>query len=341
VLRRRSGVTLAAVIAAGVVALAPGCSDGESTGAKPAADENLREAVKQVKERAREPGSAARGPLARRYALVATAYVKAHVRRAAFKARQRRGLPPPSGAEQALKLRAGRCGNATEVLMAILKDVGVRSRPVQFYFESGGIRQNHVAVEARWGGYWHYLDPTFATVMVRGGRVLPIATVLRSPDVLRYVRRVSAAGVPMSARLGHSVVFHLAGVRDRSVVIPPRGALTPPARRGSDGSLRFDLGNFPNAIGGITSYGGAPLRYDWRLRTAGRRHVRLRRTFTSCGRGARLVATAPNGRRTSVPVASLRRGANTVAVPAARSVTLSVRQQGAPCYLLVKAPSAV
>ena len=70
-----------------------------------------------------------------------------------------RGDDVQTVAERSLAAGAGICGNAAATFAAILDRLGVESRSVQFYFDTG----NHIAVEVLYEGRWHYFDPTWGT----------------------------------------------------------------------------------------------------------------------------------------------------------------------------------
>jgi hypothetical protein len=292
--------------------------------------------VAAVAESIELPGSQ---PWERAYATAATGYVDFHLSPEVFADRERKGLATPVTAEEALRQGAGLCGNATEALMAILAERDIDARAVEFFVTVDGIRISHVGVEARWDGSWHYLDPTYGAIFVRDGEVLSIESVLADPTPARLVRSVTPDR-PFDT-LG---IDYLLDVIDAApsgnVAVPPEATVEPDSRGLPNGDARFILEAFPSAIGGVSGYGGVPVRYDWTLKTDRRTTVTMRVTATSCDPASRLVARSADGRETSVSVMELDSPDRTMTVPRAPAVTLSIDDSGPPCHVQLDALSA-
>jgi hypothetical protein len=82
-------------------------------------------------------------------------------------------------AEQILSSQAGICGSAAIAYAGIAARLGLETRSVQFYYPAG---DSHVAVEVRYGGSWHYYDPTWGAVYLQGDDVLGIEEARALPD---------------------------------------------------------------------------------------------------------------------------------------------------------------
>jgi hypothetical protein len=88
---------------------------------------------------------------------------------------------PGIDVNEIIEMQAGICGNAYELYSEMLRTVGVQVRSVQFWYQGG----DHIAAEVKWGGKWHYMDPTWGAyfqvkdrgiLSIREVRALPIKT---------------------------------------------------------------------------------------------------------------------------------------------------------------------
>jgi transglutaminase-like putative cysteine protease len=89
------------------------------------------------------------------------------------------GQLPGSTPDAVLRAQAGICGDAALVFAAIVKQLGLGARSVQFYYDDpGNVPDNHIAVEVSYDGGWHYFDPTFGVFWTDAtGNVLSITDV--------------------------------------------------------------------------------------------------------------------------------------------------------------------
>jgi hypothetical protein len=87
-------------------------------------------------------------------------------------------LPGPTP-DAVLGAQAGLCGDAALAFAAIVKQLGLGARSVQFYYDDpGNVPDSHIAVEVSYDGGWHYYDPTFGVFYTDAtGSVLPIRDV--------------------------------------------------------------------------------------------------------------------------------------------------------------------
>ena len=70
-------------------------------------------------------------------------------------------VDPGQDVEFCLTHGYGICGNQSRVFRALLKEVGIKSRAVEFYYLKNDVRANHVAVEAFIEDKWRYFDSTW------------------------------------------------------------------------------------------------------------------------------------------------------------------------------------
>lgn len=72
-----------------------------------------------------------------------------------------------SDSDSAIARNAGICGNDAALFAEILTGLGIRNRPVQFWWrDENNIALNHIAIEAFWNGQWRLYDPTFGAYFV-------------------------------------------------------------------------------------------------------------------------------------------------------------------------------
>jgi hypothetical protein len=108
-------------------------------------------------------------PLEYLQSLAAMNYVVGHVTAPEYGYRkQMAGLPIPWNVELALTYQAGICGNAADVYAAIVRQLGIQVRSVQFYY---GASDNHIADETFYAGSWHYFDPTWGLTFDNGASI--------------------------------------------------------------------------------------------------------------------------------------------------------------------------
>ena len=312
-------------------------SNTSTTTQAPAVDPEVVEAAHQIEDEAAQGATAEPGP--RDYAEAATRYVLTHVRPDAFSALIEEGQPLPADAGEALRLGAGLCGNATEVLIRVLAELGIRARPVLMFFPVDGVTTSHVAAEAFWDGTWHYLDPTYGGIFESDGRVLSVDELLGTSDLKPLLVDLGSGeeGIPPEGL--DTELSYLAAADGGDVAVPPQATLAPVAEPDPEGGVKFDLADYPDTIGQVDSYGGVSLRYQWNIASDGATELVVDPADTTCGPDAVLAARAPDGRETSSPIAELGTEESTMALPPASAVVLSVQSQQAPCYLRLEAIS--
>ena len=88
----------------------------------------------------------------------------------------------PTSVEQCLEKRAGICGNHVAAFLEISQRLGLRARPVEFYFRGDQPQKNHshICVEVFYRGQWRLFDITWGTYFpIPGSRRDDLADVTR------------------------------------------------------------------------------------------------------------------------------------------------------------------
>lgn len=78
-----------------------------------------------------------------------------------------------------LALGSGYCGGHVVAWRAILKELGIRTRQIQFAYDGVG----HVAAEAWWDNRWHFFDVQAGTFWRNNGEILSWGSVKKLGDV--------------------------------------------------------------------------------------------------------------------------------------------------------------
>ena len=135
------------------------------------------------------------------------------------------GGTAPSSLQDAVARGIGICGHQAELFGAILKALGLKTRPVQFWWrDDEGKAVNHIAVEVVLDGKWRLFDPTFGayflderqellgTEEIRRGKFIPMFNPISGP-----YRSYKYAGLDPFAHLSRdrvNVTFDHRGVVD-------------------------------------------------------------------------------------------------------------------------------
>jgi hypothetical protein len=122
----------------------------------------------------------------------------------------RHGKVPRPTANRTLKAQAGICTGAAVTFAAIVHHFHFAVRSVNFYYNDpppSNTPDGHVAVEVRYGGTWHYFDPTYGLFWKdANGNVLPIKDVRAGQGTLQ--KNVAAfTNVFQDAVFGNDVWF--------------------------------------------------------------------------------------------------------------------------------------
>lgn len=127
--------------------------------------------------------------------LAAMSYVGGHVSAAQYGYLRATQQPLPRTAAEALGMQAGICGAASTTLIAILDRFHIQARRVDIYYSTPDAPRNgHTTVEVRYGGVWHWFDPTWGTMYVppKGSpaHVLSLLQVLKLTPAARQQDRL-------------------------------------------------------------------------------------------------------------------------------------------------------
>ena len=56
---------------------------------------------------------------------------------------------------------AGICGHHVDLFLKVMTNLGIKARPIQFYYAIDGLRRSHIAAEVFYGDRWNYFDVTW------------------------------------------------------------------------------------------------------------------------------------------------------------------------------------
>lgn len=75
----------------------------------------------------------------------------------------------PTNVEECLQKKAGLCGNQVAAFLEISSQLGLRARPIEFYFHGPRPQQNHshICAEVYYGGRWRIFDITWGTYFLK------------------------------------------------------------------------------------------------------------------------------------------------------------------------------
>ncbi len=158
---------------------------------------------------------------------------------------------PPASAEKLAIEGAGICGNHVEAFLAIMSELGIKARPIQFYYtDQAGVRQSHIAAEVSYAGRWNYFDVTWNAVFPAAEPAEPLqfrsyTEVLASKDPVPLTDNVNAW--TMSVRLQGLDPFEYLKARPLSVTAGGVGTVNVPAP--TYGTYIEDLHDLPNYVG--------------------------------------------------------------------------------------------
>ncbi|GAB4172244.1 MAG: hypothetical protein Fur006_00900 [Coleofasciculaceae cyanobacterium] len=98
----------------------------------------------------------------------------------------------PSNTETALVAGAGICGNQVQAFIDILRMLGLKARPVEFYYKTlDGKRASHIAAEVFYNKKWNYIDVTFGSFFRKPNtevyNLLSIDEILKIDDFRHYI----------------------------------------------------------------------------------------------------------------------------------------------------------
>ncbi|MBT4694957.1 MAG: transglutaminase domain-containing protein [Planctomycetaceae bacterium] len=95
---------------------------------------------------------------------------------------KRQGKRTPNTTEECLAFRAGICGNHIAAFMTVANQLGLRTRPVEFYIAGPSPAENasHICVEVYYDQQWHLFDVTWGTYFMLQNNVASIDQIRKS-----------------------------------------------------------------------------------------------------------------------------------------------------------------
>tara|TARA_B100000029_G_scaffold25552_1_gene25161 strand:+ start:2286 stop:3413 length:1128 start_codon:yes stop_codon:yes gene_type:complete len=100
--------------------------------------------------------------------------------------------PLPTNVEESLKWNAGICGNHVAAFLEIAQRIGLRARPVEFYFRGTRPEKNHshICVEVYYAKRWRLFDVTWGTCFRKPDdaldNLIDIETLRTNPQVREW-----------------------------------------------------------------------------------------------------------------------------------------------------------
>lgn len=94
--------------------------------------------------------------------------------------------PPLNDAKVCIGIGYGICGNQTTVFMGIVRRIGIKARPVQFFYTKHSQRFSHIAAEV-WIGGWRYFDTTWGAFWYKN-KTDQINSIASSQEILKNIQ---------------------------------------------------------------------------------------------------------------------------------------------------------
>ena len=140
-------------------------------------------AVEQIRRQAKHMARGSRSVAPEFFSALATAnFVQARMSSLNYAILSVEKKKLPTSVEQCLEKRAGICGNHVAAFLEISQRLGLRARPVEFYFRGDKPQKNHshICVEVFYRGHWRLFDITWGTYFpIPGSRRDDLADVAR------------------------------------------------------------------------------------------------------------------------------------------------------------------
>lgn len=158
--------------------------------AEPTATPHTDRAVAQIRKQAAHLAKGRRSIAADFFSGLATAnFVQSRLSSLNYSVRAVAKEPLPTNVEECLKWNAGICGNHVAAFLEIAQRLGLRARPVEFYFRGAKPDKNHshICVEVFYQERWRLFDITWGTYFRKPDDALDnlvdIETLRTSPQV--------------------------------------------------------------------------------------------------------------------------------------------------------------
>ena len=146
-----------------------------SPAAEPTATPHTDRAVAQIRQQADHLSKGRRLIAADFFSSLATAnFVQSRLSSLNYSVRSVAKEPLPANVEECLKWNAGICGNHVAAFLEIAQRLGLRARPVEFYFRGAQPAKNHshICVEVFYDKRWRLFDITWGTYFREPGGTL-------------------------------------------------------------------------------------------------------------------------------------------------------------------------
>ncbi|WP_186418066.1 transglutaminase domain-containing protein [Bosea sp. CS1GBMeth4] len=156
----------------------------------------------------------------------------------------------PTNSETCLEEGAGICGNHVEAFLAIMEALGVKARPVQFFYSTEGMRESHIAVEVFFLGGWRFIDVTWGFAVPREGggiQFKSLEEIRANPDGEGLENAFDAWSLFARANRGDPLAYLRRPELD--VLVDGKGLVTVSVPDGPEMIERFE--HLPNYVGDI------------------------------------------------------------------------------------------
>ena len=218
----------------------------------------------------------------------------------------------PSEPEAYLKSGAGICGGQVMTARAILNQLGIRNRPVEFYLhgKSPSGNQSHIGIEVFYEGQWHFFDITWGTFFrhqeVESDKVLPIGEVLMAENAAALaVTNTSDLWYQQWTTAGLDPFAYIK-TTEKDVVVGGNGTIHLQPVADPDKGLVYTPTHQPNYVGrnSRTADSGS---VSFRLNRVGKQLVKCTITISGVAGAGQLVVRAKSG-TAEVPLSELKPG---------------------------------
>lgn len=141
---------------------------------------------------------------------------------------------PGTNPRLCIEARHGLCGNQVAVAIELFERAGFRARPVEFYYESNGMRLNHIIPEVLIEGAWRPVDTTYGAYWINESLGKPLA--LRTLDEILNAADQNTK-VVYDAALVPYALYSTISRQDRFDYLHSGGDIL----RGGEGQIRLSL----------------------------------------------------------------------------------------------------
>ncbi|WP_144083459.1 transglutaminase domain-containing protein [Hyphomicrobium nitrativorans] len=157
----------------------------------------------------------------------------------------------PLGSEMCLDVGAGICGNHVEAFRDIMAALGIRTRPVSFFYTTDGLRESHIATEVYYLNAWRFIDVTWGFAVSQDGSIMlkSISEIRGNPSHTRMENAFDVWSMFVRAARGDPMEYLYR--RDVDVLVNGKGIVTLAVPADTPAHENFD--NVPNYVGDTTT----------------------------------------------------------------------------------------